>query len=85
MVRPVSRRVRMEPSHSNFCKDARIKNESMLGAFLGNFLVGVALPALLMLVVVCVIWVRKSFIRDITKEKGTRLLVQAAIPSVSGV
>ena len=53
-----------------FAKMLGLKNESMLGAFLGNFLVGVALPALLMLVVVYVIWVRKSFIRDITKEKG---------------
>lgn len=50
-----------------FAKMLGLKNASVAGAFLGNFLVGVLLPALLMLTVVYFIWVKKSFIRDMAK------------------
>ena len=50
-----------------FAKMLGLKNASVSGAFLGNFLVGVLLPALLMLTVVYFIWVRKNFIRDMAK------------------
>jgi hypothetical protein len=50
-----------------FAKVLGLKNESVSGAFLGNFTIGVFLPALLMLTVVYFIWVRKSFIRDMSK------------------
>ncbi len=44
-------------------------NESVLGAFVGNFLVGVVLPALAMLVVVYVFWSRKGFLKKWKREK----------------
>jgi len=50
-----------------FAKMAGLKNESLSGAFMGNFLLGVLLPALLLLVVVYFIWVRKNVIRDMSK------------------
>jgi uncharacterized membrane protein YedE/YeeE len=50
-----------------FAKVLGLKNESVSGAFLGNFTIGVFLPALLLLTVVYFIWVRKSFIRDMSK------------------
>ncbi|MDP2157235.1 MAG: YeeE/YedE thiosulfate transporter family protein, partial [Nitrospirota bacterium] len=48
-----------------------MKNETVIGAFAGNLIVGVVLPALLMLVLVYVIWGRKGFMRDTMKEKGS--------------
>ena len=42
-----------------------LKNESFLGAFGGNFFVGVMLPALLMLTAVYIIWARQSFKREL--------------------
>ncbi|MHB8880667.1 MAG: YeeE/YedE thiosulfate transporter family protein [Thermodesulfovibrionales bacterium] len=54
-----------------FAKLLGLKNESAVGAFAGNFLVGVIMPALLMLVVVYLIWGRKGFVRDLLKEKGS--------------
>ncbi len=44
-------------------------NESAAGAFVGNFLVGVVLPALAMLVVVYVFWARKGFLKKWAREK----------------
>lgn len=50
-----------------FAKMLGLKNESVSGAFFGNFTIGVFLPALLMLTVVYFIWVRKNFVRDMSK------------------
>ena len=47
-----------------------MKNETVAGAFAGNLVVGVVLPALLMLVLVYLIWGKKGFVRDTLKEKG---------------
>ncbi len=41
-----------------------MKNESFLGAFGGNFFVGVVLPALLLLTVVYFIWAKEPYTRD---------------------
>jgi uncharacterized membrane protein YedE/YeeE len=43
-------------------------NRSFLGAFLGNFLVGVVIPALLLLAVVYVFWSRKGFLKKWKRE-----------------
>lgn len=44
-------------------------NQSVAGAFVGNFLVGVVLPALAMLVVVYAFWARKGFLKKRAREK----------------
>lgn len=46
-------------------------NESVAGAFLGNFLLGVILPGALLMVIVYMIWSRKGFMRKRRKEKHT--------------
>lgn len=43
-------------------------NDSFAGAFLGNLLAGVVLPAGLLLIVVYIVWSRKSFMRRRDKE-----------------
>ena len=48
-----------------------MSDHSVQGAFLGNVLVGVVIPAALLLVVVYIIWSRKSFMRKLTKTKST--------------
>jgi len=53
-----------------FAKVLGMKNESFLGAFTGNLLIGVIVPALIMLAIVYVFWVKKSFIRDSIKDSG---------------
>jgi len=47
-----------------------LKDDSVAGAFLGNTLVGVILPALLLLAVVYYFWVRKNFIKKLRKKKS---------------
>ncbi|MBI5076126.1 MAG: YeeE/YedE family protein [Nitrospirae bacterium] len=54
-----------------FAKLLGLKNESASGAFAGNLLVGVILPALLMLTVVYFIWGKRAFVRDTLKAKGS--------------
>jgi uncharacterized protein len=44
-----------------------LPNESFAGAFVGNFLVGVLLPAAALLVLVYVFWSRKSFLKKWTR------------------
>jgi hypothetical protein len=45
-----------------------MSNDSVAGAFVGNFLVGVVLPAAAMLVVVYVFWSRKGFLKKRKRE-----------------
>jgi uncharacterized membrane protein YedE/YeeE len=45
------------------------ENQSFAGAFIGNFLVGVVIPAFLMLAVVYVFWARKGFQKKWKREK----------------
>lgn len=47
-----------------------LPRESAAGAFVGNFLVGVVLPALLMLAVVYVFWSRKGFLKKWKRDGG---------------
>ena len=46
-------------------------NESFVGAFIGNLLIGVALPGALLLLIVYVVWARKSFMRKRATETST--------------
>ncbi len=48
-----------------------LSNDSLAGAFLGNFLVGVVAPALILLVAVYLIWSRKGFMKK-QKREGKR-------------
>lgn len=54
---------------ATFAQLLGLPNESFAGAFLGNLLTGVFLPALLMLVVVYVFWSRKGFLKKWKREK----------------
>jgi hypothetical protein len=47
-----------------------LSDTSFVGAFLGDFLVGVVLPAAALLVVVYFIWVRKNYRKKLTKQQG---------------
>jgi uncharacterized membrane protein YedE/YeeE len=53
---------------ATFAELLGLTNESALGAFFGNLLVGVVVPALLMLVVVYVFWSRKGFLKKWKRE-----------------
>ena len=53
---------------ATFAELLGLHNHSVLGAFVGNLLVGVVLPALLMLVVVYVFWSRKGFLKKWKRE-----------------
>ncbi len=46
------------------------KNETFAGAFAGNFLVGVVLPALLLLAVAYAVWARGPYRRDLSKKRA---------------
>jgi len=48
---------------ATFAELLGLTNDSVLGAFAGNLLVGVVVPALLMLAVVYVVWSRKGFLK----------------------
>lgn len=48
---------------TSFAKMLGLTDDSVIGAFLGNFLVGVALPGALLLVVVYFYWSRRAFMR----------------------
>lgn len=48
-----------------------LTNESVAGAFVGNFLLGVVIPALTLLAIVYVVWSRKGFLKK-WKREGKR-------------
>lgn len=56
-----------------FSKMLGLKDTSVAGAFLGDFLVGVILPAALMLLIVYVVWARKSYLRKLKQGKGENI------------
>jgi len=76
-----------------FAKMLGLKNESLIGAFLGNFFVGVLIPALLMLIVVYFIWVRKNYLRDAAKAGAAashstgfwRMILSSKRTSIAGL
>ena len=47
-----------------------LKDASFAGAFIGDFLVGVVIPAAALLVVVYFVWVRKNYRKKLTKQQG---------------
>ena len=53
---------------TTFARISGWANESFLGAFLGNLMIGVVLPAAVLLVVVYIVWSRKSFMRRRKKD-----------------
>jgi hypothetical protein len=53
---------------ATFAEILGLSNGSTLGAFVGNFLVGVVLPAMLLLTIVYVFWSRKSFLKKRKRE-----------------
>jgi len=54
----------------SFSKLVGLENESVAGAFLANFLLGVVLPASVLLWVVYVFWYRKGFLRKRLRDGG---------------
>lgn len=56
-------------------------NDSVLGAFVGNLLVGVVIPALALLVVVYVFWARKGFLKK-RKREGKPMGLRADVTGV---
>ncbi len=58
---------------TTFAKMLGWDNASALGAIVGNFLIGVLLPAALLLVVVYFIWSRQAFVRRRLKEGRTKM------------
>lgn len=57
---------------TTFAKVLGLKNASVAGAFIGNFLVGVVIPATALLFVVYIFWARSGFLKKWIKEKGGR-------------
>jgi uncharacterized membrane protein YedE/YeeE len=51
-----------------FAQSLGLKDDSLAGALLGNTLAGVVVPALLLLTVVYIFWVRKSYVRKLTAQ-----------------
>jgi hypothetical protein len=47
-----------------------MKDDTLSGALLGNTLVGVFIPALMILAIVYFFWVRKNYVRKLQKEKS---------------
>lgn len=54
-----------------FAKLIGLKDETVAGAFMGNLLIGVVVPATLLLAVVYFIWARENFIREWLKKEQT--------------
>lgn len=55
---------------TTFAKMLGFENESFIGAYLGNMIIGVFLPAVLLLLAVYFIWARKGFMRQAARERG---------------
>jgi uncharacterized membrane protein YedE/YeeE len=53
-----------------YAQSMGMKDGTLIGALLGNTLVGVFLPALLVLTIVYIFWVRKNVVRKLQLEKG---------------
>ncbi len=56
---------------TTFAKMLGMKNASFMGAMVGDFLVGVLIPAILLLVIVYTFWSRKSYMKKALKAKGS--------------
>ncbi len=60
-----------QPSQT-YAQALGLQNYSFLGAFVGNLLVGVFVPAAILLIVVYIFWSRKGFLNKWEKEKGSK-------------
>jgi uncharacterized membrane protein YedE/YeeE len=60
-----------QPSQT-FAQALGLQNDSFLGAFLGNLLVGILIPAAILLVFVYIFWSRKAFLKKWVKENGSK-------------
>lgn len=56
-----------------YAQSLGMKDDSLAGALLGNTLAGVFLPALIILTIVYVFWVRKNYVKKLKKEKGDNI------------
>jgi hypothetical protein len=54
---------------TTFAAMTGVPDESLIGAFLSNLVLGVVIPVVLLLVVVYIFWSRKSYIRESNKTK----------------
>jgi uncharacterized membrane protein YedE/YeeE len=54
---------------TTFAEITGFTKETFAGAYIGNVLIGVVLPALLLLTVVYFIWGRKGYMRELMKQK----------------
>lgn len=64
---------------STFAKLLGLNNESFLGAYFGNFLIGVIIPATLLLILVYFVWGRKRHSADIAKLGETVSSIRASM------
>lgn len=56
---------------TTFAKMLGMKNASFMGAMVGDFLIGVVIPAILLLIIVYAFWSRKSYMKKTIKAKGS--------------
>jgi len=56
-----------------YAQSLGMKDDSLIGALLGNTLAGVFMPALIILSIVYIFWVRKNYIKKLKKEKGDNI------------
>ena len=59
-----------QPSQT-YAQALGFQNDSFSGAFIGNLLVGTLIPAAVLLIIVYIFWSRKSYLKNIGKEKGS--------------
>jgi len=55
-----------------FAKLLGLKDDTLVGAFIGNTFVGVLLPAIALLIVVYFFWSRKRFVLDLQNHEGRK-------------
>jgi hypothetical protein len=60
-----------QPSQT-FAQALGLQNDSFLGAFVGNLLVGILIPAAILLIFVYIFWSRRSFLKKWVKENGSK-------------
>lgn len=53
-----------------YARSLGMKDDTLRGALLGNTLVGVFVPALLILTIVYIFWVRKNYIKKVEAQRG---------------
>ena len=64
---------------TTFAEALGLTRESFLGAYFGNVLVGVVIPAILLLALVYLIWGRRKHLKEVLKQKAGSLTLKANI------